>query len=236
MKKFNQRGAIDIILILVVIIAAMAFGGFVWYQQQQAKKAYDTAGLGANILKHAKKDTKTSTTTATTATDPYAGWKTYTSKYEGLHFKYPSTWTMVDQGSNQTMVEGADFEAPGGNQFSLFFAIYTTAGFDQNKQSTKACSDVASSSTTINTKYPVKLVINKDSKQDNLLTVGLSDNAINDSYCGIGFSSKKSAHVVSITANFGTLDHNFKAKSDLTLFKATTQEQQAELILKSVSY
>jgi hypothetical protein len=51
----NQRGSIDLILILVVFLAALALGGYVYYQQQQAKKAYDSAGSGPNVKKQAKK-------------------------------------------------------------------------------------------------------------------------------------------------------------------------------------
>ncbi|HVX58395.1 MAG TPA: hypothetical protein VG964_01530, partial [Candidatus Saccharimonadales bacterium] len=42
--------------------------------------------------------TTTPATTETPATtpDPYAGWKSYTMKYEKLSFKYPAAWTLKD--------------------------------------------------------------------------------------------------------------------------------------------
>lgn len=68
MKPFkNQRGMIDIVLIVVLAVAIAAFGGYVYYQQQQANKTYDAAGSGATVSKHAKKTTK-KTTTSTPAT------------------------------------------------------------------------------------------------------------------------------------------------------------------------
>lgn len=55
MKPFkNQRGMIDIVLILVVFVMAAALGGYVYYRQQQANKTYNAAGSGATVTKHTK--------------------------------------------------------------------------------------------------------------------------------------------------------------------------------------
>ncbi|HSX14652.1 MAG TPA: hypothetical protein VLE72_01955 [Candidatus Saccharimonadales bacterium] len=91
-RLFNQRGMIDIVLIIVVFVLAAGLGGYVYYRQQQNKKATDAASGGVIVARHV---------------DPYAGWKTYTSVSEKVTFKFPPTWKMVEE-ANQMGLDGND--------------------------------------------------------------------------------------------------------------------------------
>jgi hypothetical protein len=55
----SQRGFADIILIAVVAVLILGFGGYVYYRQQQANKTYNAAGSGATVTKHAVKKVTT---------------------------------------------------------------------------------------------------------------------------------------------------------------------------------
>lgn len=88
MKPFkNQRGVIDVVLILVIAVAIAAFGGYVYYQQQQANKTYNTAGSGATVAKHAKKPVP--------VVDPTANWTAFSSVSGKFSLKYPPAWSKV---------------------------------------------------------------------------------------------------------------------------------------------
>ncbi len=79
----SQRGAVDIILIAVVLVLAAGLGSYVYYQQQQNNKALDKAGSGVIVTKHSKKPGA--------AVDPTAGWKMFTSTSGKFSFKYPDS-------------------------------------------------------------------------------------------------------------------------------------------------
>ncbi len=91
----NQKGAIDIVLILVIFVAALGMGGYVYYRQQQANKVYDAAGSGSTVSKHAKKK-------AVSAVDPTADWTVFTSTKGKYTLKYPASWSKVTCDNNDT--------------------------------------------------------------------------------------------------------------------------------------
>ncbi len=71
--RTRPRGAASLIVIIILILAII--GLVVWYALAGQR--------GVNQ-------------TATPSTDAYLNWKTQTSKYEQLSFKYPSDWTFKD--------------------------------------------------------------------------------------------------------------------------------------------
>lgn len=91
--KRSQSGfsAIEALLIILVV-AAMAVIGFVVYQHHRPNSAKNSA---ATNLTHTTSPTQ-STVAQSAPTDPYEGWKLYTSSEEKASFKYPSNWTTVD--------------------------------------------------------------------------------------------------------------------------------------------
>jgi prepilin-type N-terminal cleavage/methylation domain-containing protein len=96
----DQKGfsAVEVILVLV-IVALIGAVGFMVYKNQKTK----TTPVASTT-------TKTATTQAkkTTAPDPYAGWQSYTLKYEKLAFKYPASWTIQDNSASQGLTPNAD--------------------------------------------------------------------------------------------------------------------------------
>jgi len=70
-------------LLLIVIIGILGFTGwYVYHAQKAANKDYS-----ANPSVHVN---------TTKATSKYDGWKSYTTKYDKLSFKYPSDWQLID--------------------------------------------------------------------------------------------------------------------------------------------
>jgi len=65
----NQRGMIDIMLIVVVFVAAVVIGGYIYYQDRQEALADTAAGQGITVASHPKTVKKpTSAVDPTTAT------------------------------------------------------------------------------------------------------------------------------------------------------------------------
>jgi hypothetical protein len=87
MKKLNNMGfsAVEALLILVVIGILGFTGWFVYHSQKLATKDYSSQSSIQT----------SSTKKSTEPSDPYAGWKTYTSSFEKLTFKYPADWRSV---------------------------------------------------------------------------------------------------------------------------------------------
>ena len=105
MGKLNKDnkgfGGVELLIVIVVIVILGLAGWFVY--------------------KNHHKTTTTSTGPAPTAPaqpdNPYAGWKTYTLKYEKLSFKYPSTWTPTNTSTNG--VDNVTFNASDTFSFSI---------------------------------------------------------------------------------------------------------------------
>lgn len=81
-QKKPGRMALQIFAILV-LLGLIGLGVYAWQNNRVAKLEDQVAEL--------KKDTVVDKKTE----DPYAGWKTYTTKYEKLSFKYPPSMTLV---------------------------------------------------------------------------------------------------------------------------------------------
>jgi hypothetical protein len=91
----NQKGAIDLILIGVVLVLAAALGGYVYYQQQQANKSYDAAGNGATVSKN--------TTKKSTPKAAAQEWQTFNNDFLGYSGKAPKEW--LDQDNHDATLE-----------------------------------------------------------------------------------------------------------------------------------
>jgi uncharacterized protein (UPF0333 family) len=50
-KTHNQAGTVDLVLILVVLLAALGIGGYVLHEQAQTKQAQDAAANGVIVAK-----------------------------------------------------------------------------------------------------------------------------------------------------------------------------------------
>jgi cytoskeletal protein RodZ len=91
MKK-PQTGSAHVVIIIVLVIAVLGLLGFVFWQNFIKAKPATTATTST-----------TTSTTKETATDPYAGWQTYTDKSIGFNVKYPSDWKQ-DISKNSSLV------------------------------------------------------------------------------------------------------------------------------------
>jgi Tfp pilus assembly protein PilE len=89
----NQKGFSAVEALLIVIIVGMlgGVGYYVWHSQKQVDNTYSqTANSSAVPSK------KVSSKTAPAATDPYAGWKNFTTQNAKVGFEYPASWTIKD--------------------------------------------------------------------------------------------------------------------------------------------
>lgn len=90
-KYENQSGFTPVVVLLVLlIVAVVGFGGYYVYQGRHTQNTPVANASGKST------SPTSSSANSTTAKDSYAGWLSYTTKYEGLKFKYPSDWTTRD--------------------------------------------------------------------------------------------------------------------------------------------
>jgi hypothetical protein len=84
MKKLNQKGFTGFeIILLVLVVAALGFAGFVVYQRgKDDKNAPQTVVTQKDDNTKAKEEEK----------DPTADWQTYTSTTGKFTIKYPKSW------------------------------------------------------------------------------------------------------------------------------------------------
>ncbi len=92
-------------LVVLLVIAAIALVGIFVYRHHQNGKTVN-ASTTASITATKPKVSSSNKTVATV--NPYAGWKTYTLKYEKLTFQYPSAWTIDDETGSQGLTTNAD--------------------------------------------------------------------------------------------------------------------------------
>lgn len=89
-KKTNVNGfAIIELLIIIAVVLVLGVVGVLVYNQQHKPKA-DTTSTSSSTSDKSKASTSTS---KQTATDPYAGWKSYCDTDNHYCFKYPTDWT-----------------------------------------------------------------------------------------------------------------------------------------------
>ena len=108
--KGNQKGftAVEGLLILVIVGLIGFVGWFVYDSKNKSESNYNSAA-------------STATNSVAKSTNKYAGWNSYTLKYEKLSFKYPSSWQVKDQSQNNS--DSVILTGP--NNFSV---LITTGG------------------------------------------------------------------------------------------------------------
>ncbi len=93
-------------LLIILVLAIIGFGGYyVWHTQHKAKP-----GVAVTTTK-----STSPTSNKSPSSSPYAGWKTYTLTLEKLTFRYPSTWSLV----NNSDSTNDDVELNGTNGFEI---------------------------------------------------------------------------------------------------------------------
>jgi Tfp pilus assembly protein PilE len=105
-KKSESGFSVVELILVIVIVALIGVVGWMVYKNHH-KNSSKTISSNSQSSKTviSNSDSKTISTN-----EQYAGWKTYTTKYEKLSFKYPANWTLKDtsqsQGSGCTQVGG----------------------------------------------------------------------------------------------------------------------------------
>jgi hypothetical protein len=87
-------GAIELLLILLVVVVLAGAGWYVWMRENKAKTP--TTGNTSTTNK-----TSQNGTTPQSKPDPYAGWKTYADTQHHYTFKYPAAWSINTSSSEQ---------------------------------------------------------------------------------------------------------------------------------------
>ncbi|HSX36425.1 MAG TPA: hypothetical protein VLH84_05840 [Patescibacteria group bacterium] len=112
--KKNQSGfgAVETLLILIILGVLGFTGYYLWHTKQDNHKSVAT-------------NTSTTSSTSNKSTDPYAGWKTYASKF-GFSFKYPSTARVDDSTTGATAID----DTTGPNSVDVF--VYADGSTEDN--------------------------------------------------------------------------------------------------------
>ena len=128
----ESEGGFGVVAVLMVVVIVFVLGAAGWFvYRHEHKSAVRTVSTSSTTKSAANSTTTKSTTTKSTTTkstsDPYAGWKTYTSSIGGLSFEYPSTWSVNSAAMNATTTEVTVFEynsaATLSNNFGMTFEI-----------------------------------------------------------------------------------------------------------------
>jgi hypothetical protein len=138
MKKLRNSelgfGAIETILILVIIVAIVGVGWYVWKAKKNTDSTYNIVADTSTTIKPIVKPK----TTITPATDPTANWTKYSNKSGEFSFRYPTTWvqaTSPELCTDGLVLLGPDSSSVGKCASDGFGEIYalSTSG-DQRSQ------------------------------------------------------------------------------------------------------
>lgn len=102
MKHIKSQAGMVPIIEIIILVGIIAVGVAAYYSARPAKVTNP-----APIVVTKK---------SAQSTDPYAGWKTYTSTTEKATFRYPADWTLDNPtlGSNEPNVDGTGLKSPSG--------------------------------------------------------------------------------------------------------------------------
>lgn len=226
-----------IILIIVLILAVGGTGWYVWQAKNKTTKTLDTTAREAGNA--AKQEKKTETKPTTKTADPYAGWKSYTTKYDKMIFKYPSDMVLTD--TSHASVAGEDNVTPGVDTIKLNsatgFTISIQAGLGGIGGGCPECQAKFSDPVTIAGKAFYMNYI--DSGSGNIQNIAVANDQV--SFIGnlgtrnivITGTSNKAGTIVSGT--FRDASDNIVGKS-LADYKADHFVAEFKLLLQSINY
>lgn len=118
----DERGAV-LIVELVVLAVVLAAAGFAAYQYVGHKNVSNKAAAPKPHI----------VAKSSPSPSPYAGWKSYTSTFEKLTFKYPTSWKPVAPlESNVTGADSFAIQSPDGLQVSWVAAADGLGGACNN--------------------------------------------------------------------------------------------------------
>lgn len=124
MKKLNNQGfgLVGILLIILMIGGVVGAGAYIYRHNYQTKTIISSARTQSSSKRVSPPQPVAS---------PYAGWKTYTSSFEKLSFKYPTNWAAVNTDNNFGIPNADSFQltSPSGSlSVSWFSAVEGLGG------------------------------------------------------------------------------------------------------------
>jgi hypothetical protein len=232
----SQRGA-ALVLEVILIVAVLAIVGLAVYQGNSAKN------------KMASRPTPTPATSATpTPSNPYAGWKTYTSATEKASFKYPADWVKVASlESNDPKADSVGYQSPDGSAGIYWTSIVDGLGgmcdADAALGSSGACWLYTVVEKTAITGAPGLSVISGTSTKDGQIYkpwVAVLDSATETGrhmgYSVFKTKTSKGMHALFSTTNNSGLTGPSLNQTDATAWFKKPTVVQAKLALQSFSY
>jgi prepilin-type N-terminal cleavage/methylation domain-containing protein len=96
-RQSNDDGfsIIEILLVIIIVGSIVGIGLYIHRALKNENSTYDSATkISESSSPKFKRIQKKASTSVATSTDPYSGWKTYTSSEEKATFEYPSDWSI----------------------------------------------------------------------------------------------------------------------------------------------
>jgi len=236
--KNNQNGfgAIEGLLVLVIVVMIAGVGWYVYKATQKTNGAY-FAATTTNLQtspKFAKVTKKTSPTTSTTTVktaDPYAGWTSYTLSKEKLSFKYPSSLTISD--TTKTADSGDSVTLSGSGGFKMYIS---TGLFDFSLPNGGATVDSAVPVTFAGQNGYIDLYEGGSQKTGVVNIVGLSKSATDPSDLFTSKNATTSSNGrINIDVQYIDVSGNQLAKS-VSVIQNDPNYKNAVLIIGSMKY
>lgn len=148
MKRSQKGFATSVIIGAIVLVAVIVAGVFVYNHDHNKKNSSNP-----NATNTSTTSPNTANNHATTqATNPYAGWKTYTSTSAGYSIKYPSNWSL-STGTNNGGAEDVKITSP--NKFQITALSFTKSSVYWSQQGSSG--ECGSSCQTVNQTTPVSI-------------------------------------------------------------------------------
>lgn len=223
-QKKPGRKALQIFAVIVLLLL-VAGGVYAWQNNRVAKLENQVTDL---------KKEETAKPKEAPVADPYAGWKTYTTKYEKLTFKYPANYTLKvkSEPSPEMVTPGTDIvtiTSPSGYVTSLSLGLSGIGG---------ACPDAKVVQADPIDLIGKKMYINYIDQGDGKVGYQLLAERPQDACFG-GYDSK---NVVDTSPSKSAAANLISARSDqvtastVALYKQNADVVNATLIIKSLSY
>ena len=118
-----KSSPIVIIVGLVILIVAIA-GTYFWQHKEVDNLNTEVASLNHQVgqlkARSSKQSSATNPTPPSTASNPYSGWASYTTKNEKLSFKYPPSFTLTD---DSTVANNDDVYLKASNNFEIYIHV-----------------------------------------------------------------------------------------------------------------
>lgn len=233
MKRHQEGfGAIGILLIVVIIGVISGAGWFVYNSHKNANNSANSTNKSTDSAKAADKAVTKS------APDPYDGWKTYTTTYEKMSFKYPTDLTIAD--TSHASVASQDNVTPGMDTLKLTgtggFAISIQTGLEGIGAGCPECTiDFSDPVTLAGANYYINYVNSGDGKISSVTVSKITNDfvgGVDGKTIVITGTTNKAATLISAAFHNGDIIIG----KTLEQYKADHFVSEFKLLVQSISY